>query len=270
MIPTYLYLDYYLFFFLMIRRPPRSTLFPYTTLFRSPRGPARGPADAHTRARLPDQAGPARGGLGGRGRISNKDRPLVPLSDGRAARGGALVCRTASLRDRCRRSAPHEVHGLLGPAARQPARDFRSGGARDAVAPRRAPRLQDGGHLRRRVPVRDPVPLQLVRRRERIGAPRRTGHRHPWKRAEPDWARGGVRLLLRPRGARVPRARLQAGDDQLEPRDGVHRLRHLGQAVLRAADPRRRARDRALGAAQGRRSPAGRADAAALDQTARV
>src|SRR3712207_8623888 len=27
-----------LFFFLMIRRPPRSTLFPYTTLFRSLRG----------------------------------------------------------------------------------------------------------------------------------------------------------------------------------------------------------------------------------------
>src|SRR3712207_7625596 len=28
---------YYDFFFLMIRRPPRSTLFPYTTLFRSTR-----------------------------------------------------------------------------------------------------------------------------------------------------------------------------------------------------------------------------------------
>src|SRR3712207_8514040 len=28
-------LNYYIFFFLMIRRPPRSTLFPYTTLFRS-------------------------------------------------------------------------------------------------------------------------------------------------------------------------------------------------------------------------------------------
>src|SRR5436190_18983007 len=26
----------FVFFFLMIRRPPRSTLFPYTTLFRSP------------------------------------------------------------------------------------------------------------------------------------------------------------------------------------------------------------------------------------------
>src|SRR3989442_6108959 len=28
-------LDIFAFFFLMIRRPPRSTLFPYTTLFRS-------------------------------------------------------------------------------------------------------------------------------------------------------------------------------------------------------------------------------------------
>src|SRR2546422_10187183 len=36
----------FLFFFLMIRRPPRSTLFPYTTLFRSPhRLPA--PVSAH-------------------------------------------------------------------------------------------------------------------------------------------------------------------------------------------------------------------------------
>src|SRR2546422_9038917 len=31
---------YLVFFFLMIRRPPRSTLFPYTTLFRSRNGAA--------------------------------------------------------------------------------------------------------------------------------------------------------------------------------------------------------------------------------------
>src|ERR1051325_11871534 len=31
----------YFFFFLMIRRPPRSTLFPYTTLFRSDVGAGR-------------------------------------------------------------------------------------------------------------------------------------------------------------------------------------------------------------------------------------
>src|SRR6266540_4894559 len=40
MIPLYRYLYLnspcrFFFFFLMIRRPPRSTLFPYTTLFRS-------------------------------------------------------------------------------------------------------------------------------------------------------------------------------------------------------------------------------------------
>src|SRR6266581_8389996 len=34
------------FFFLMIRRPPRSTLFPYTTLFRSPGPASPGPASA--------------------------------------------------------------------------------------------------------------------------------------------------------------------------------------------------------------------------------
>src|SRR5436190_4162401 len=39
-----------LIFCLLIRRPPRSTLFPYTTLFRSPRGP---------RASLPRRSGSA-------------------------------------------------------------------------------------------------------------------------------------------------------------------------------------------------------------------
>src|SRR5436309_15532033 len=29
------FISFFIFFFLMIRRPPRSTLFPYTTLFRS-------------------------------------------------------------------------------------------------------------------------------------------------------------------------------------------------------------------------------------------
>src|SRR3712207_8355436 len=40
----------------MIRRPPRSTLFPYTTLFRSPHGRDRLPGD---RARGEDAAEPA-------------------------------------------------------------------------------------------------------------------------------------------------------------------------------------------------------------------
>src|SRR5258708_13704243 len=38
------------FFFLMIRRPPRSTLFPYTTLFRSPSARRRGACPAWARS----------------------------------------------------------------------------------------------------------------------------------------------------------------------------------------------------------------------------
>src|SRR5947209_14384184 len=45
----------------MMRRPPRSTLFPYTTLFRSPRVPeARPPSSPRRRPRHVDSAGSAR------------------------------------------------------------------------------------------------------------------------------------------------------------------------------------------------------------------
>src|SRR5882762_10811995 len=51
------------FFFLMIRRPPRSTLFPYTTLFRSRRGrqPGAAPARRGARPRQRRGARPDRG-----------------------------------------------------------------------------------------------------------------------------------------------------------------------------------------------------------------
>src|SRR2546430_6024753 len=59
------------FFFLMIRRPPRSTLFPYTTLFRSlpsvrtPGPPRRCPAGRSSCRRA---AAPGRGASGAVGR----------------------------------------------------------------------------------------------------------------------------------------------------------------------------------------------------------
>src|SRR3712207_7451633 len=54
--------DTYVFFFLMIRRPPRSTLFPYTTLFRSPQRPPTTTArtSATPRRRSPLPRAPAR------------------------------------------------------------------------------------------------------------------------------------------------------------------------------------------------------------------
>src|SRR3712207_7240897 len=59
----------------MIRRPPRSTLFPYTTLFRSP--PAHGPAPHLGCGRVHHQPGGAGAGVAG-----------VAGGAGGAARGG--------------------------------------------------------------------------------------------------------------------------------------------------------------------------------------
>src|SRR5690349_25134134 len=46
------YFLYLFFFFLMIRRPPRSTLFPYTTLFRSARNVAMASTDIAFSSRI--------------------------------------------------------------------------------------------------------------------------------------------------------------------------------------------------------------------------
>src|SRR2546430_7034549 len=61
------------FFFLMIRRPPRSTLFPYTTLFRS--GPTADPAERHrgsSRALAEDRGESLSGRSGGQDRKSTR------------------------------------------------------------------------------------------------------------------------------------------------------------------------------------------------------
>src|SRR6185437_16905236 len=64
------------FFFLMIRRPPRSTLFPYTTLFRSP---------SRRRCSLRRRAGPPSRGSPGRWRSEEHTSELQSLA--------YLVCR---------------------------------------------------------------------------------------------------------------------------------------------------------------------------------
>src|SRR2546430_12415464 len=68
------------FFFLMIRRPPRSTLFPYTTLFRSERHLH------HLRGR---------GGLRERGRLQ---RAAVQARVPREPRDDDVVCAHGSVR----------------------------------------------------------------------------------------------------------------------------------------------------------------------------
>src|SRR5256885_8108959 len=81
----------------MIRRPPRSTLFPYTTLFRSRGGPRRALGRRPGRAPGwgPRGAGRGRGGGGaGQGtrlnssRLVRSDAGVCLRKDGRGAGGG--------------------------------------------------------------------------------------------------------------------------------------------------------------------------------------
>src|SRR2546430_17266362 len=92
--------DIHLFFFLMIRRPPRSTLFPYTTLFRSrvAGAAARGrgcPADRCRPgpSRPPETwSRPRRGGGGDRDRKSVVEGKRVDL-------GGRRIIKKKKKRD---------------------------------------------------------------------------------------------------------------------------------------------------------------------------
>ena len=121
-----------------------------------------------------------------------------------------------------------------------------------------------------------PAPRSSPRARPtttRAGSARRTGAhevargeralgRDPRRGPQPDRPGNRVRLLLRARRDDRARARQGRGDDQLQPRDRVDRLRHVRPPVFRAADARgcaRRCRGRAP--AGGRRAVR-RADAA--------
>src|SRR2546429_9074415 len=87
-----------MFFFLMIRRPPRSTLFPYTTLFRS--APAR-----------PDPGAVAAGHLRFSGRPKRDDRSSTTRSATRfeKARDGSQRVNSATGSARLHTDARQEL-----------------------------------------------------------------------------------------------------------------------------------------------------------------
>src|SRR2546430_16820848 len=108
------------FFFLMIRRPPRSTLFPYTTLFRSGPAEALGGARARRAALLLGPPAP--------GRV-RADRPRA--------------------RARRRRGRARELgNAPRAPLERARARRLRSPGGDEVLLPalRHAGRREDGAH----------------------------------------------------------------------------------------------------------------------------
>src|SRR3712207_6226147 len=89
-------IHHFSFFFLMIRRPPRSTLFPYTTLFRSGRALDDEPVLVRGVV-APGQVDPAGGGRSGpqvtRGRRGRRgDRKSTRLNSSHANISYAVFC----------------------------------------------------------------------------------------------------------------------------------------------------------------------------------
>src|SRR6266478_8220109 len=77
-----------LFFFLMIRRPPRSTLFPYTTLFRSAVSPAADRSDFEIELRCGAAVEPQLGRAGG----APADRKSTRLNSSHSQISYAVFC----------------------------------------------------------------------------------------------------------------------------------------------------------------------------------
>ena len=170
---------------------------------------------------------------------------------------------------RRRPAAPRQACGPLRPADRPGAPRAGGGGRGPGAAPpaRGAAGVQDRRHLRRRVPGPHAVPLLGLRVRpddrvRGLPADRAAQGHHPGLRAQPDRPGHRVRLLLRARGLLAARRGVRDRDAQLQPRDGLHRLRHGRPPVLRAAHRGGRPRGRPRRAALRRRRqrPAPRRD----------
>src|SRR5215208_5356242 len=94
MVPTWLFSS---FFFLMIRRPPRSTLFPYTTLFRS--RPSSPRSDAPSPRSAP--------------RVRDRDRKSTRLNSSHVAISYAVFClkkKRPNLRERRAKAEYKNTH----------------------------------------------------------------------------------------------------------------------------------------------------------------
>ena len=149
-----------------------------------------------------------------------------------------------------------QAAGVLRRAAGPPAGCDRGGHSGYPAVARRAGDLQDGRHLCRGVRGVHALPLRHLRGGGR-GPPVRSrqGH-HPGFGSQPHRPGHRVRLLLCARLHVVARRRLRDGDDQLQPRDGLDRLRHVGPPLFRAVD--RRGRGQRARCGVGGRGTAGR------------
>src|SRR5687768_18270653 len=100
-----------MFFFLMIRRPPRSTLFPYTTLFRSLRTSGRSPrSSAGGRHRPPDRGRRGRTDPPPRSPPRPRDRKSTRLNSSHGYISYAVFCLKKKKKKTKSKSALDSIH----------------------------------------------------------------------------------------------------------------------------------------------------------------
>src|SRR3990167_1289168 len=170
------------FFFLMIRRPPRSTLFPYTTLFRSP-GPdaTRSLLDHEAVDRVP---APRAGGVAVRDLEAEgaRHRRVAAADAGLEVGSGARRDGIGRRRVGARRAVEELTRGDR--ARRRPdARELRGGAAHPRELHRELDVAVPGGEVARAVHrARD----ARTRRRQALGVYVTEAHREPRRRAAED------------------------------------------------------------------------------------
>ncbi len=135
--------------------------------------------------------------------------------------------------------------------------DIRAGTAQAGTAPG----VQARRHLRGRIRHLHRLPVFHLRGGMRGRTHRAAQDHDPGRRPESHRPGNRIRLLLRARRHGAARGRLRDADGELQSGDGLHRLRHLGPAVLRAADLRRRHGNHREGKARGRDRAVRRPDA---------
>ncbi len=192
----------------------------------------------------------------------HQDRSLVPGADrGPAARGGASWPRTAFESLELPRLRALKRKGFSDARIAKLVGARRGGDSQPAPQARAAPRLQARRYLRRGVCHLHRLPVFDLRGGVR-GKPRQPPQDHDLgRRTESHRAGHRIRLLLRACRHGAARGRLRDPDGELQPRDRLDGLRHLGPAVFRAPDLRRRHGDHRKGEARGRDRAVRRPDA---------
>ena len=184
-----------------------------------------------------------RGCVGRAARRGHRDRSVVPRPDRRASSTSARASTSIGFDGMTRRVV------AAGQAARVLRRASsptlfgvdRGRGARRAARAGVAVTFKTVDTCGAEFEAEHAVPLLDLRGRGRGAPAEQPADRHPRLGPEPHRPGHRVRLLLRARRLRAARRRLRDDHGQLQPRDGVDRLRHERPPLLRAAHARGRA-----------------------------